>query len=146
MVAVAFGSYATSLFVGDDAAGGWDNVFTSAIVVAMAAINLVGSRRRRPSPVADRRRPARRLRRLHRRHAASTSTLDLLAFSGYPPVSDIVASVALTFFAYLGFSVITFAVGDLRDPARELPRAMYARARRDDASSTSSSRSASSAR
>ena len=28
--------------------------------------------------------------------------------------------MALTFFAYLGFSVITFAVGDLRDPAREL--------------------------
>ena len=50
---------------------------------------------------------------------------DLLAFSGYPPVSDIVASVALTFFAYLGFSVITFAAGDLRDPARELPKAMY---------------------
>ena len=41
---------------------------------------------------------------------------DLLAFSGYPRVSDIVASVALTFFAYLGFSVITFAAGDLRDP------------------------------
>ena len=51
---------------------------------------------------------------------------DLLAFSGYPPVSDIISSVALTFFAYLGFSVITFAVGDLRDPARELPKAMYA--------------------
>jgi amino acid transporter len=50
---------------------------------------------------------------------------DLLAFSGYPPVSDIVASVALTFFAYLGFSVITFAAGDLRDPAHELPKAMY---------------------
>ena len=50
---------------------------------------------------------------------------DLLAFSGYPPLNDIIASVALTFFAYLGFSVITFAVGDLRDPARELPRAMY---------------------
>ena len=50
---------------------------------------------------------------------------DLLAFSGYPSFSDIIASVALTFFAYLGFSVITFAVGDLREPARELPRAMY---------------------
>ena len=50
---------------------------------------------------------------------------DLLAFSGYPPVFDIVASVALTFFAYLGFSVISFAAGDLRDPARELPRATY---------------------
>ena len=51
---------------------------------------------------------------------------DLLAFSGYPSASDIVASVALTFFAYLGFSVITFAAGDLRDPTRELPLAMYA--------------------
>src|SRR4030095_8621290 len=36
-----------------------------------------------------------------------------------------VASVALTSFAYLGFSVITFAAGDLRNPARELPQAMY---------------------
>jgi amino acid transporter len=51
--------------------------------------------------------------------------LDLLAFSDYPPLSDIVASVALTFFAYLGFSVITFAVGDLSEPARELPQAMF---------------------
>jgi amino acid transporter len=40
-------------------------------------------------------------------------------------MSDIVASVALTFFAYLGFSVITFAAGDLHDPERELPKAMY---------------------
>jgi amino acid transporter len=44
MVAVSFGSYATSLFVGDDAGSAWDNVFTSGIVVAMAAINLVGAR------------------------------------------------------------------------------------------------------
>ena len=34
--------------------------------------------------------------------------------------------MALTFFAYLGFSVITFAAGDLRNPTRELPLAMYA--------------------
>ena len=31
----------------------------------------------------------------------------------------------MTFFAYLGFSVITFTAGDLPDPARTLPRAMY---------------------
>jgi hypothetical protein len=35
----------------------------------------------------------------------------LLAFSGIARL-DIIASIALTFFAYLGFSVITFAVGD----------------------------------
>ena len=43
MVAVAFGSYATSLFVGDDAGAAWDNIFTSAVVIAMAAISLVGA-------------------------------------------------------------------------------------------------------
>jgi amino acid transporter len=49
----------------------------------------------------------------------------LLSPSGWPSFNKIVASVALTFFAYLGFSVITFTAGDLRDPARSLPRAMY---------------------
>ena len=125
MVAVAFGSYATSLFVGDDAAGWWDNVFTSAIVVAMAAVNLVGSR------VVDRAQSliVVVLLAVFAVFIAVTLVdidLDLLAFSGYPSFSDIVASVALTFFAYLGFSVITFAAGDLRDPGRELPLAMYA--------------------
>jgi len=125
MVAVAFGSYATSLFVGDDAAGWWDNVFTSAIVVAMAAVNLVGSR------VVDRAQSliVVVLLAVFAVFIAVTLVdidLDLLAFSGYPSFSDIVASVALTFFAYLGFSVITFAAGDLRDPRRELPLAMYA--------------------
>ncbi len=50
--------------------------------------------------------------------------LDLLAFDGYPSWSKIVASVALTFFAYMGFNVITFTAGDLRDPSHDLPRAM----------------------
>ena len=42
-----------------------------------------------------------------------------------PPVSDIVSSVALTFFAFLGFGIVTFTAKDLRDPARELSKAMY---------------------
>jgi amino acid transporter len=36
-----------------------------------------------------------------------------------------VSSVALTFFAYLGFTVISFTGDDLPDPGRNLPRAMY---------------------
>jgi amino acid transporter len=124
MVAVSFGSYATSLFVGDDAAGWWDNAFTSAVVVAMAAINLVGSR------VVDKAQSLIVILLLAVFAVFIAVTifdidLDLLAFSGYPSFSKILASVALTFFAYLGFSVITFAAGDLRDPARELPKAMY---------------------
>jgi amino acid transporter len=123
MCAVSFGDYAVSLFVSDGGADWWDNVFTTAIVVAMALVVVVG-----PQLVAQ---------------AQSlivfvmvgilgvfvvvtlpSIDLDKLAFSDYPSVSDVVASVALTFFAYLGFSVITFAVGDMRDPARDLPKAM----------------------
>ena len=85
MVAVAFGSYATSLFVGDDAAGWWDNVFTSAIVLAMAAVNLVGSR------VVDRAQSLIVVVLLAVFAVFIAVTLvdidfDLLAFSGYPPL------------------------------------------------------------
>jgi amino acid transporter len=124
MVAVSFGSYATSLFIGDDAGAGWDNFFTSLVVVAMAAINMVGSR------IVDRAQSLIVVILLAVFAVFIAVTLveidfDLLAFSGYPPLEEIIASVALTFFAYLGFSVITFAVGDLRDPEHDLPRAMY---------------------
>jgi amino acid transporter len=125
MVAVSFGSYATSLFVGDDAGAGWDNVFTSAVVVAMAGVSIIGS------ALVDRAQSLIVIALLAVFAVFIAVTLvdidfDLLAFSDYPAFTDIVASVALTFFAYLGFSVITFAAGDLRHPDRELPLAMYA--------------------
>ena len=124
MVAVSFGSYATSLFVGDDAGAAWDNVFTTAVVLGMVGVNLVGS------AIVDKAQSLIVIVLLAVFAVFIVVTivdidLDLLAFSTYPSFSDIVASVALTFFAYLGFSVITFAAGDLREPARELPKAMY---------------------
>ena len=124
MVAVSFGSYATSLFVGDDAGSAWDNVFTTLVVVAMAGISIVGSAlvSRAQSLIVF---ALLAVFAVFIVVTLSDIDFDLLAFSGYPPVSDIVASVALTFFAYLGFSVITFAAGDMRDPERELPKAMY---------------------
>jgi amino acid transporter len=123
MVAVSFGTYATSLFLGDDAGSAWDNVFTTLIVVAMAIVCIVGS------TLVDRAQTLIVVALLAVFAVFIAVTIvdidfDLLAFSTYPSFSDIVASVALTFFAYLGFSVITFAVGDLRNPRRELPLAM----------------------
>lgn len=124
MVAVSFGSYASSLFIGNDAGSGWDNLFTTALILGMVGVNMIGTK-----VVAA------------AQSLIVTGVLivfgifiwvtifdiDLgkLAFSDYPSFSKIVASVALTFFAYLGFNVITFAAGDLRDPKRNLPRAMY---------------------
>ena len=124
MVAVAFGAYGSALFFGADAPGYWTKILASAVVVGMAVINLFGA-----TMVAK----AQSiivwvLLVVFVGFAVVTLAqinLALLAPSGYPPWNKIVASVALTFFAYLGFSVITFTAGNLPDPARMLPRAMY---------------------
>ena len=123
MLAVSFGSYATTLFVGDDAWSGWDNLFASLLIVATTLVNMTGatfvSRVASVMVVV-----------LLGVFAVfiwvtiSDVNFDLLAFSGYPSFSKIIASIALTFFAFLGFGVMTFTVASLRDPARELPRAV----------------------
>jgi amino acid transporter len=124
MVAVSFGTYAVSLIFGSNGTewSGWDNVFTSLVIVAMALVNMLGAK-------------------FVARVAGILVVVllvvfaffivvtvkdvnwSLLAFSGYPSFSKIIASVALTFFAFLGFGVMTFTVGSLRNPKRELPRA-----------------------
>jgi amino acid transporter len=122
MVAVSFGSYASAALA--DGSTAWIKVFAVLLVLAMTLLNIVGSQA-----------------------VAKTQTIivyvvltiltlfavttlaslepDLLAFSGYPPLRDIVSSVALTFFAFLGFGVVTFTAKDLADPSRQLPRAIY---------------------
>lgn len=122
MVAVSFGSYASSMFTDGNAAA--IKFFAALVILAMTVVNIVGS-----EAVAK----------------AQTVVVvvvigilivfavvtlvnidpDLLAPSGYPPLKDIVSSVALTFFAFLGFGVITFTAKDLADPSHQLPRAMF---------------------
>jgi amino acid transporter len=124
MVAVSFGSYATSLFVGDAASGWWDNLFTTLLILVMVVVNIVGATfvARAQSLIVIGVLAAFAF------FVAVTLPnidLELLAFSDYPSWSKIIASVALTFFAYLGFNVITFTAGDLRDPAHDLPRALF---------------------
>jgi amino acid transporter len=123
MLAVSFGSYATTLLVGDEAWSGWDHVFASLLIVVMTLVNMTGatlvSRVASVMVVV--------LLGVFTVFIAVTISdvdFDLLAFSGYPPFSKIVASIALTFFAFLGFGVMTFTVANLRNPARELPRAV----------------------
>ena len=124
LVAVSFGSYASSLFIGQDAAAVWVKVFAAAILLVMLWLNVVGSQ-----AVA-------RVQSvivwivvgiLLVFAAVTIVNMDpsLLDPSGYPSWRDIVSSVALTFFAFLGFGVVTFTAKDLPDPQRQLPRAMY---------------------
>jgi len=124
MVAVSFGDYAASLFIGSNAAAAWPKLFASGVVLAMAALNVAGARG------VDKAQSAIVVALLAVFAVFIIATLSelnphLLAPSGYPSLREIIASVALTFFAYLGFSVISFAAGDLPKPERSLPRAMY---------------------
>jgi amino acid transporter len=124
MVAVSFGGYATALFVGENASNAWNHLFITLVLVVMFVLNLVGTK------VVAAAQSAIVVIVLGVFAIFVCSTLpnidtSLLAFSGYPSASKIVASVALTFFAYLGFNVITFTGGDLRNPQRDIPRATY---------------------
>ena len=122
MVATSFGGYASAVVADDDPV--WAVVFAVLLVLVMTSLNIVGS-----SAVA-------RVQSLIVKIVLAILTLfaivtivnfdpALLDPSGYPGVREIISSVALTFFAFLGFGVITFTAKDLPNPARQLPRAMY---------------------
>ncbi len=57
---------------------------------------------------------------------AGLVTMDPTRFSPaeYPPYQSVLFSLAITFFAYEGFRIITNAAEDMPDPARTLPRAI----------------------
>jgi amino acid transporter len=122
MVAVSFGSYADAAFAAGD--GDRTAAFAVAVVVVMSLLNLLGSQ------VVARAQTVVVVVVIGILTIFAVTTLanldpELLSFSGYPSLRDIVSSVALTFFAFLGFGVITFTAKDLADPARELPRAVF---------------------
>lgn len=122
MVASSFGSYASAAFAGGSAT--WAKVFAVLIILVMTALNIVGSQ------VVARAQTVIVIVVIGSLSLFAVATLlninpELLAPSGYPPLQAIVSSVALTFFAFLGFGIVTFTAKDLKDPARELPKAMY---------------------
>jgi amino acid transporter len=123
MVAVSFGSYASAL-LGLEGNQFWIKLFAALIILVMTAVNIVGSRL-----VANAQTVivyvVLSILTLFAVVTLANMNPSLLAPSGYPPLSKIVSSVALTFFAFLGFGIITFTAKDLARPSRQLPRAMY---------------------
>ncbi len=122
MVSVSFGSYGSALFFDDSTM--WAKALTTAVVLLVAVVNIAGAK------FIDRVQSLIVIVLLAVFAVFIVVTLaqidpELLAPETYPPSTDIVSSVALTFFAYLGFTVISFTGDDLPDPSRNLPRAMY---------------------
>jgi amino acid transporter len=121
MVALSFGTYAASAIEADGVAP--VKAFAVALVVVMAALNVAGSQlvARVQSVIVF---VVVGILGLFAVVTIANMDTQLLAPSGYPRIQDIVSSIALTFFAFLGFGVVTFTARDLADPARQLPRAM----------------------
>ena len=122
MVALSFGSYASSAFAGDNAA--WVKIFAVALLVTMTVLNVAGSTlvARVQSVVV-----VVVIGILAVFSLATIANVEPgnLAPATYPGIQDIVSSVALTFFAFLGFGVVTFTARDLARPAQQLPMAMF---------------------
>ena len=122
MVAKTFGSYATALLP-IPASQLWINGLADLIVTLFVLINLEGAREVARSEGI----------------IVSIKVLILLAFAlaglaysrpdllsptHYPPMQQVFFSLAITFFAFEGFRVITNTAEDMPNPARTLPRAM----------------------
>ncbi len=123
MVAVSFGGYGSSLLFGEDANPWMAKILAVAVIALVTIVNLAGS-----SAVA-------------KLSGLVVVTLTVLAIftvgtltqldpaklapSTYPEFRKILASVALTFFAFLGFGVIAFSAEDIVNPKRNLGRAMF---------------------
>jgi amino acid transporter len=124
MVSVSFGAYAAALIGGDDAPSWLARVLSVILIAVVTFINMVGSK------FVDRFQTFIVIILLVALLGLSLLLLpdidrELLAPEHYPPTRDILSSVALTFFAYLGFSMVAFTGSDIPNPGRNLPRAMY---------------------
>jgi amino acid transporter len=122
MVAVAFGGYASEVFAGGSAT--WSKIFIVVLLLGVGVLNLLGTRAvaRAQGVIVN---VVLGILVLFSVVTVFTADWSLLAPSGYPTFRQISSSVALTFFAFLGFGVITFTAKDLPRPSKQLPRAIY---------------------
>ena len=125
MIALAFGKYATKLVGIENNVGLYQHIFSSGLVVGLAALQLFGSRLvssiQRIIVIFNLV--------LLAGVAVGLSTFaegSRLSVESWPATTPILGSLALTFFAFTGFAVIGNSVEDMRNPTKDLPRAMYA--------------------
>jgi len=123
MVAKTFGTYASMMAIGSDTAV-WSNVFAIAILLLFMLINLAGS-----SLIAR----SENVIVIIKLSIIILFTVvvffyidpKLLSLKDAPPVMNIFSSIALTFFAYEGFRVITNTAEDMENPGQTMLKAMF---------------------
>jgi len=122
MVAKTFGTYATMMIVGVDSKL-WVDIFSVGILLTFMIINLAGA-----SIIAK----SENIIVIFKLSILIIFTIiaffyinpSLLALKDAPPIKNIFSSVALTFFAYEGFRVITNTAEDMTNPSKLMMKSM----------------------
>lgn len=122
LVAKAFGNYALT-FLPESASVLWKHLFSVGIIALFVLINLGGAK---DVAVWERITVGIKFLVLTALSVAGIAVLNpaLLSPAHYPSVDHIFFSLAITFFAYEGFRVITNVAEDMPNPQTTLPRAM----------------------
>jgi amino acid transporter len=124
MIAKTFGAYGSRLFFGDHAPHVVADGFASAIVILLVLVNMVGGEAVGRAELVL--------------VGIKLSILVVLMMAGLPgidpkmltsgvsvPVTTLLASVGLTFFAYAGYGMMANAAASVADPQRTIPRAIF---------------------
>ncbi len=123
LIAKAFGNYAVTFLPANEISKLWHHFFSTGIIILFVIINLKGAK---DVAVWERITVGIKFAVLAVLSIVGIIFLDpdLLSPSYYPPSKDIFFSLAITFFAFEGFRVITNTAEDMPNPSETLPRAM----------------------
>ncbi len=124
LIAKAFGNYAVTFLSAEISnVGLYQSAFSIGIVVLFVYINLQGAK---DVALYERITVGFKFLVLTVLSVAGIAFLqpELLSVKEYPPTQDIFFSLAITFFAFEGFRVITNTAEDMENPSKNLPRAM----------------------
>lgn len=124
LIAKSFGAYAARLAFGEGASPVWIAAFATAIVIALAVLNAVGSRAVGRAEIIL---VIVKLAALGVLLVAGTASFQAsrLGSSHGVGFGSILAAVGLTFFAYSGYGTMANASGEVSKPAATIPRAIY---------------------
>jgi amino acid transporter len=124
LISLAFGKYAAMLIGVEHNLPLWERVMGSGLILVLSLVALIGT-----DVIARLQRTAVMINLLLL--AGFTVVLanyfepTRMSFDTWPAGTPVLGSLALTYFAYSGFSVIGNAADKMSNPARDMPRAMY---------------------
>jgi len=123
LIAKAFGNYAVTFLPATENIKIWQILFSSGIIILLVLLNLEGAK---DVALLERITVGIKFAVLTSLSIAGIVFLnpELLSPSYYPPGNDIFFSLAITFFAFEGFRVITNTAEDMPNPSETLPKAM----------------------